>query len=214
MLITLEQMRAYLGLAEDDTDLNDFLTIQIGLVSDTIEAYCRTKFNSTQWTQIFYRADYPNQRTVQELFFFPAISVESVTPDDLPAIDPTLFRLNKPLAYLYNDSGWLFQKTMTVIYTAGYAAIPSPILNAIYTLVEERYNKKKSGITLNFGADVQRISIPGAISIDYDFTLNNNDRTNAFGLILGSQLNVLDFYRSDRAIIGDSKPFYVEETED
>ena len=87
--------------------------------------------------------------------------------------------------------------------------MPTTIQYVVKAIVEERYNKKLSGVSLNFGSDVQRISIPGTISIDFDYTLTSNDRVNAFGNLLGSYLNLLDFYRSERAILGASRLNYV-----
>ena len=74
----------------------------------------------------------------------------------------------------------------------------------------ERYNKKSSGVDLNFGSDVQRVSIPGAISIDFDYSLSNNERKSAYGVILGSNSNILDDWRSERSVIGSGKLEYVE----
>jgi hypothetical protein len=110
------------------------------------------------------------------------------------------------------DGTYFFGAEETVIlYDAGYETLPSTIQSVLDSVVQERYNKNTSGVDLNFGSDVQRISIPGAISIDFDYSLNNNDRKSAFGVILGANLNILDPYRSERAILGESKLIYVEE---
>jgi hypothetical protein len=77
------------------------------------------------------------------------------------------------------------------------------------SIIEERYNKKKSGISLNFGSDVQRVSIAGTISVDFDYSLQSNERVSAYGTILGNYINVLDQYRSERVLTGSGMITYV-----
>jgi len=76
-------------------------------------------------------------------------------------------------------------------------------------LVKERYNKHTSGIDLDFGSDIQSISIPGTISVAYDYSLQNNERKTAFGAILGNYVNTLDYFRSERPLIGSVRLEYV-----
>lgn len=211
MLDTLANVKYRLGIT--GTTYDTFLTAQITLISDAIEGYCRRKFLTNEYEQTFYRNDYKPSR-MMELFHFPVTEVESITEDD-EVVDDETYRLNKPTARIIRTSGTFFWAEETVVlYTAGLAACPTPVLSVLDSLVQERYNKKVSGVDMNFGSDVQRISIPGAISIDFDYTLSNNERKSAFGVILGSNLNILDNYRSERSIIGDSKLIYVEEVPD
>lgn len=209
MLDSLANVKSRLGITTSDYDT--FLTAQITLVSDVIEAYCRRRFALADYSQTFYRTDNPVSRTM-ELYHFPADEIVSITVDGV-VIPADEYRLHNPTArVLAIDCGPFFQGEETVVlYSAGYATIPTPILSVLDTIVGERYNKKVAGIDLNFGSDVQRISIPGAISIDFDYTLKNNERSSAFGSILGSQVNILDSYRSERAVIGSGKLEYVEE---
>jgi hypothetical protein len=74
----------------------------------------------------------------------------------------------------------------------------------MYELIEERYNKKVAGVALNFGSDVQRLSVPGVMSIDFDYTLQNNERDSKFGMFIKGYANVLDSFRSERSILADS----------
>ena len=208
MLDTLSNVKSRLGIT--DTTYDNFITQQIILISDAIEGYCRRKFLEADYEQTFYRGDYSPSKML-ELFHFPVSTITSIEEDGV-AVDPTAYRLNKPTGRLIRTDGTFFYSEETVVtYTAGLTACPSPILSVLDNLVQERYNKKTSGVDLNFGSDVQRISIPGAISIDFDYTLNNNDRKAAFGVILGSNLNILDNYRSERAVLGEGKLIYVEE---
>lgn len=208
MLSTLAEVKARLNISgtTDDT----FLTAQITLISDTIEAYCRRVFNETDYIQTFYQDDYA-PTALMELFHWPLTDVASIEEDD-EVLDTDNYRIHKPSGRITRmDSSSFFRAEETVVtYSAGYAAVPSIILSVLDSIVQERYNKKISGVNLNFGSDVQRISIPGAISIDFDYSLNNNDRKNDFGVILGNNLNLLDQYRSERAVLGNSKLVYVE----
>lgn len=209
MLDTLSNVKSRLNIT--GTQYDDFLTAQITLVSDTIEAYLRRKVKSQTWTQHFYKTDY-RRCLMMQLFCYPVSAVASIIEDGA-TLDSANYRLHKPTgSVLRLDNSPFFWATETIVtYTAGWAAVPNPILSVLDSVVQERYNKQSSGVSLNFGSDVQRISIPGSISIDFDFSLKNNQRTSYFGEILGSNLNILDQYRSERAILGESKLIYLNE---
>ena len=210
MLDTLSNVKARLGITTDAYDT--FLTTQITLISDVIEAYCRRKFLQAEYVQTFYRED-NKATTLMKLFHFPLVEVESIMIDGVE-FDAEYYRLNLPSGIIRNLAGVFFTQLETeVTYTAGYATCPTPVLGVLDALVEERYNKKTSGVGLNFGSDVQRISIPGAISIDFDYSLSTNERKSAYGTILGNYANVLDDWRSERAVIGNDKLIYVDDGE-
>ncbi len=210
MLVTLTEMKEY--LAEAGSSYNSFLDVQIQTISDAIEGYCGRIFKEQDYIQTFYSKDYTNRfKKELELYHYPVSEVTSVVEDDVE-VDAATYRLNKPSGILVREDGFLYGEKTVVTYTAGFAAgdIPSPLKSAVYSLVEERYNKKKSGINLSFGNEVQRISIPGTLSVDFDYSLNNNERKSAFGLLLQGQLNVIDYYRSERGVIGSDRLSYVE----
>ncbi len=218
MLVELETIKENLAIATADTSQDEFLTNQIILISDTIEAYCRRVFTPTTYIQTFYRSDNPANSKLT-MFHFPTISITSVLEDGVE-LDTADFRIQKIAGMLIKPCSYFFCADETVVtYVAGFGtleapAIPSMIQQAVISLVAERYNKKTSGVDLNFGSDVQRISIPGAISIDFDYSLSNNDRKTPFGLLLGSQLNVLDYFRSERSVIGSDTLTYLEVEEE
>lgn len=208
MLVTLAEMKAYLGILTGDTSQDAFLTAQITEISEVIQAYCRRVFATASYVQTYYWEDYDPSKTL-ETFHYPLISVTSIVEDTV-TLDPTLYRINLPTGTITKTCGYFYQAPETVVtYSSGLAATPTPVKGVVYSLVQERYNKKNSGVDLNFGSDVQRISIPGTISIDFDYSLSNNDRKSAFGVVLGSQSNVLDYYRSDRAVVGNGKLIYL-----
>lgn len=211
MLDTLSNVKSRLGITTSDYDT--FLTQQITLISDVIEAYCRRKFNSTAWIQTFYKQEITNVKSL-ELYHYPLITLTSITIDDVALTVDELndVVIHKPTSKLRRgDGSWIYGKEVVVEYTAGYASIPTPIISVLDSLVQERYNKKISGVDLNFGSDVQRVSIPGTISIDFDYSLSNNERKSSYGTILGSYVNILDDWRSERSVVGSCKLEFVEE---
>jgi hypothetical protein len=208
MLVSLSDMKAYLNIPEETTTWDVFLTQQLNVISDTIESYCGRKFSSAEYIQTFYWKDYNETINHLQLFQYPIIEISSIVDDEVAITD---YRLHKASGSLTRDYGFFQGRTEVVAtYTAGFTSIPSPIQQVVYSLVEERYNKKVSGVALNFGSDVQSISIPGVINVAFDYSLDYNQRKNAYGTILGSYSNVLDPWRSERVIIGSGKLEYVE----
>lgn len=211
MLVTLAKAKTYLGITTSEYD--SFLTEQLEILSDSIEGYCRRKFEVADYVQTFYFNEYRENRPSRELtlFHYPLNSVASVEVDGV-VLDTSEYRLHSSGKLVLTDNLYWsskFTNTLEVTYNAGLAATPSPIKSAIYTLISERYNKKKSGIDVGFGSDVQRLSVPGVMSIDFDYSLQANERKSTYGMILGNWVNVLDSYRSERALMGSVRLAYV-----
>jgi hypothetical protein len=219
MLVTLNEMKAYLGLSST-TEFDAFLTTQITIVSDAIEQYCNRKFEQADYLQTFYREDFSHddQLKIVPLAMYPVVDlvevVQKVNESDSIGVEIEEYRVHKPTGILHknNCSGSFFSvgDILEVTYSAGYAEIPALITSVVYSIVQERYNKKVNGIDLNFGSDIQRISIPGTIGIDFDYSLQNNERKTHFGSILGNHVNVIDTFRSEQAIIGSVRITYVD----
>ena len=222
MLVTLDAMKSYLGISE--TTYDDFLTSQINLISSTIENYCGRKLNNASYTQTFYFSDFAGDK-VLNLFHFPIVSITTVKeivdtdPITEVPVESTEYRIKKSEASLKRvyygiPTNWFLNLDtlgkVEVVYNARYVEIPLEIQSVVFSLVAERYNKHTSGISIDFGNDVQRVSIPGTISIDFDYSLQANDRNNAFGMIIGNYANVLDYYRSERTVTGEIKENYVD----
>lgn len=217
MLVSLADMKEYLGITVADYD--DFLTQQIETISEAIEAYCSRKFEEANYTQYFYKEDFAKYNMMTDslmLYHFPVTIITSVKEKNTEieaGISVTDIRVNKPTAKINRrqyQSFFCNGDIVEVVYSAGFAEIPFTIQNAVYSLVAERYNKKKAGIDLNFGSDVQSISIPGTITVAYDYSLQDNERSSAFGSILGKYVNTLDYFRSERTLIGKLTPEFVE----
>lgn len=218
-LITLNEIKDYLGIDPLNTDNDAYLNSEIVLFSNAIENYCNRKFEIDSYTETFYKEDFQLKKEYL-LYHFPIVDVLNVVEKDNDGFSQNLtYRVNKRLGNLVNTvdgvSKYFFQNTgkdgfIDIIYTAGYATIPSEIKECISSLIQGRFNKKESGIDFNFGNNVQRVNIPGVMGIDFDYTLATNDRKNRFGMILGDWQNVLDFYVSERTLIGESNIKYLE----
>lgn len=228
MIVSLADMKTRLGIVDASQDT--FLTEQLALVQEAVEGYCSRKFEQATYTQTFYWDEFETLDIMVSRIYtyhFPLISIASIkeiwrdsngTPTET-LLASNEYRANFPSGLLKrtNTSGrksYWFQEgnyELEVQYDAGYsiAEMPKTIRDVIFNLVTERYNKNQSGINFNFGSDVQRIAIPGVMSIDYDYSLETNERKNKFGAILGNQLNVLDPWRSERAVFGEIRETYV-----
>lgn len=204
MLATLVEVKSYLG--ETTTDNDAFLTLQTQIVSDAIEEYCNRKFLKASYVETFYNAP-----STLPLFQYPIISLASVEEIDGSGNKTPLseYRHHNPSGIITKSFGSFIGRDLEVTYEAGFDVLPPLIKAVLFGILQERYNKKKSGISLDFGADVQRISIPGTISIDFDFSLENNTRKSHLGVILGNNANILDVFRSDRSVIGNVRLAYV-----
>jgi hypothetical protein len=222
MLVSLADMKTYLG--ETTTDFDDFLTQQITVVSDAIEGYTARVFASTSYVQTFFYKDYSVDFANRYLytFHYPVTTITQIQEikKDADGNDITpVTTLTAPEFRIKGDTGKLYKtykageprnwfecrdysERIEVTYTAGFATTPTPVEQCVYDLVEQQYNKKKSGIAVNFGKGVQRISIPGVMSLDFDYTLTSNERKSKFGMILGDYGNVLDQYASERSLGG------------
>lgn len=206
-LVTLASIKSYLGVST--TDYDNFLTDQEEIIADAIEGFCGRKFAEATYVQTFYASDYSDIQKDLKMFHYPLTLVTDIKEDGV-SVDLTEFRIHYPTGAITKPE-YFFAGVEKVefYYKAGYAVIPSTVRNVLYSLIQEKYTKKVSGVPLNFGSDVQRVSIPGVMSIDFDYTLESNLRKNAYGLVLGSYMNLLDTYRSERRVIGSGKVAYV-----
>jgi len=214
MLVPLNDLKTFLGISLVDTTYDAFLNEQGQIVSDAIEAYCRRKFIQANYTQTFYYDELSeNARPMRRLtlFYFPLTAISEIRADGVAIAGAEYRFVADGIAVLNERRDWrsIFSDKLEVDFTAGTVDVPTPVKDVIYNIMAERYNKKKSNISLNFGSDVQMIAIPGVMSIDFDYSLQTNERKRAFGMILGNNANVLDYYRSERAIVGTVELSYV-----
>lgn len=207
MLVTVDEAKEYLGITEGTYD--DFLELQEQIISDVVEEYCGRKFAAANYVQTFYTNDYPDPTDFLPLFHYPVNSITSVIEGTTNRTSE--IRLHKPSGQITLPESTFFNSgdSVVVTYNAGFTSIPSAIKYVIYSLLGEVYNKRKSGVSLSFGSDVQSISIPGTISVAFDYSLQSNERKTKFGTLLGNYVNSLDPYRSERAVVGSGTVNYV-----
>ena len=219
MLVTLDEMKDHLGITDNTYD--DFLTEQLTLMSSVVENYCKRQFKRQNYTQEFLREDF-NREFIGELYLYhyPLNSIISFQITDDEDVDNSeaedvgfLYRFFEATGLVRSirrsDMFSSSHSKLVISYNAGYSIIPPEITYVVKTLVEQQYNKKTAGISLDFGSDVQGVTIPGTIQVQYDFTLDNNSSAKAFGAILGNTTNILDMFRSERKMIGTFREGYV-----
>lgn len=220
-LVTLPKVKDYVG--ETTTDNDTFLTEQIDIISEAVEGYCSRKFEQATYTQTFEAQAYETASKFKvHTFHYPIISITSVKEIDPPTSTEetiTTYTLDKRQGLLrrtddYNQRMPWFSvfgpaSQVEIVYNAGYATVPLIIQDTVCALVAERYNKKIAGVNIDFGANTQRVSIPGVMSIDFDYTLQANERTVRYGMILGNYVNNLDPFRSERVVTGEIRENYV-----
>lgn len=208
MLATVDETKEYLGITDSSND--DFLASQIQLISDAVEGYCGRIFSLGTYTETFFSDEFTKPLREIRTFHYPVTGLTSATDENGDPIDISGARAATQTGTLVNPAGWFYgYKQIVLVYDAGYATIPALIKTTVIALVGQRYNKKISGVNLDFGSDVQRISIPGTISIDFDYSLDSNSRKNSYGVLLGSYTNVLDPYRSERVVTGTGRNVYI-----
>lgn len=231
MLVTLDEMKTYLGIALGDVTYDVFLTEQITLFSSTIENYCGRVFGQGSYVQTVYPSDYIDQlhKGIAKIFLyhFPLItmtSIKEIEIMDSGNLENTLtvstdYRIQKEQGSIIKveegiEASWFrdlsTNSMIEVTFDAGYADIPIELKHVTYQLVEQAYNKKINNVSLSFGNDVQRVSIPGTISIDFDYSLQANERSAKFGMFIGNFSNILDYFRSERTLIGQVRNYYVD----
>jgi hypothetical protein len=205
MLMSLDDIKTYLNIPLSDTSKDIFLESELEVISQAIEGYCGRIFSEEFYTQTFYFDEFKLLTDKLYLYHYPLLNVVQVREGG-EILDSSEYRARYNHGILVKPRGFFFHgQDVEVDYEAGYPEIPAPILAVVRSLIEERYNKKELGIGVNFGSDIQQISIPGTIHVAFDYSLQANERKTAFGTLLGNHVNVLDFYRSERAISGEIK---------
>lgn len=200
MLIPLSEVKDFLGIDALNSEYDSFLTLYGDMYSDAMEVYCRRKFLSATYTQTFYKDHFEGRNTDLYLYHFPLISVTSIFEGDLEIEN---FRVAKNIGMVTNKDGWFISgEEIVAIYEAGYTTLPNPLKYSLLSLLQSSFNRKKEGIDVNFGSDVQSIAIPGVLNISFDYSLQNNDQKSVLGVMLREHLNVLDQYKSERKFTG------------
>lgn len=212
MFLSLSEIKDYLQIPGATTDYDDFLTLQGEVTTDAIELYCQRKIMAANYVETFYASDYVSDSAPVKSVKTWEYPLNTITKIELDGglVDVADYRFSKDSGLITAEYG-LFHcgKKLEITYNAGYTTLP-PLLKYVYlNVIQGNYNKLKAGIDMNFGSDVQRVSIAGVMSLDFDYSLVSNEETTLMGTILGNYLNVVRQYRSERAVIGSGKVKYV-----
>ncbi len=165
-LTTLESVKNYLSLTDDQTGRDALLSSIIAAVSESIESYCRREFARKVRTE-FYDGACTNALL---LACRPVHSVVAVH-DDLDRNFNDLSKLAEDSYVVYENEGLirlrysLFApgiKNVRVEYEAGYEVIPAVVAQAANILVAHYYTRARSG------ADAIASESVGVYSVSYD----------------------------------------------
>lgn len=202
-MITLADIKTYLGVT--GTTHDQFLQHWLDVVVSAVEEYCGRPFSQKTYTEIFHR---DNWGSSLRTYHYPIKSITSVT-DAMGNDILSAFRVHKPSGTLEMKERVRWEE-IEVVYIAGTETLPPLVKEVIQSIVKEKYNRSQSGIDLNFGSDVQRVSIAGSLSVDFDYSLENNSSKNDLGMILGNYKNMLNPFISAKRVINTQVKHYVE----
>lgn len=208
LLVTLTDMKTYLG--EGTTTYDTFLTDRLTVASAAVEGYCARKFTQKTYLQTFYRKDFKTAPKKLSLFHYPVTEITEIQED---GDNITEYRLQKERGLIISDSLFMsITDVLTVKFKGGYlyADIPTIVKQTVKNIVKQDYDKKINGLDIDVGKDIQRISMVGVISFDFDYSKSMSERDEAFGEIIGSNANLLDVFRTERTISAGQN-YFVEE---
>jgi hypothetical protein len=163
-LISLEDLKKYLGIAQDDTSKDFTLEVYINGISDYIQGTGNTILKTD------YVEKYQGTGT-QELVLKhkPINSVSKLTNS---ASDVTDYEILKSAGILYKDYGWGLSgstspmmhdrinkvyKTIEIEYNAGYENTPGDLLMVITAMIKNQYELDTSGTLKSYSiSDVKK----------------------------------------------------------
>lgn len=150
-LVTIEEVKAYLGIADTDTASDKLLqNLSVG-VSAWVERYCDRQFKSDTYTEQHDGCGLSEIQVDQ----YPIISVTSVHDDSERGFGADTLIATTDYVFYANTGtirldGGIFTKgiqNLKVIYDAGYAKIPTDLAHAVVSLIADRFrNKEHQGV--------------------------------------------------------------------
>lgn len=178
-LASLTSVKRYLNISLSDTDNDDILNQLIGAASEAVETYCNRKFARTVYTE--YHDGRGDARLV--LDHRPVVSVTSVHDDlnrtfgadSLILSDDYIVRelagiieLLRSAATFSSSSAFFSdgQRSVKVVYEAGYATIPEDVAHACIILTAALYHRGKQGADAVYSENQA-----GAYAVTYDANL-------------------------------------------
>lgn len=149
-MTTLATAKTYLKIPTLEVGQDTMIELFINSASDDIERYCQRQFKSQSYTE------YHHGRNQNILLFhqYPVVSVSELRIDfqsDFTSSDSLIaatdYRIGDDNNTLVLVNGQVFSKgvnNVRVIYTAGFATIPSSLENACLWIVSY-YNRMREG---------------------------------------------------------------------
>lgn len=197
-LITLADLKTWLGITSVDAARDSRLEMYINTISTAIETYCNRKFKSATYTSEKYQATDEQELILKN---YPVTSITSLTYNDdtLTEADED-FELDEDTGILFREEGWAKtgygnylsgkidfpERNITVTYVAGYSTIPEDLKMVCYEACSNLYDLKAAGaggISSKHVADVSvtfRESSKGSryFDVDHIAILNSYKRRN------------------------------------
>ena len=191
LLVSLDDMKALLGIDPGNTDDDAYLTNELTSMSAIVEKYCAREFTKATYTDVL---DYHDGVTVVT-DSYPIESLVSVI------LDGVSLDLSDTPVKVIRESGTLSLKTgafcdydtVDIEYIGGYDPIPADIQRVVSDLVHSRYaNKFINDPTRRIRSE----SIPDVANYIYERTKAFDDNP-----LLGPYMSILDGYVSSKALV-------------
>jgi hypothetical protein len=195
MLISLEEIKAYLGIDPLDLTHDAYLTAQILAATAMVETYCGREFELLATAQLIYR---PNKTL--NLTRFPIVTVEKIVGEynDVDLMNYKIDHLNGRLLSKYGHyCGYYGDGYLSVEYTGGYAPedLPADLKSVLMDLVASRYYNQYADVS----RPVKSEKVDGIGSTTY--AVDGNGKTTGFGNWAIEQFSgILDLYKIETVI--------------
>lgn len=135
MLVTLEEVKIYLGIDLADTSQDSLLSMLISSADSLAKSYCGRSFEVADYDVLL-------DGTGRDSLLLPEYPVQSVTVLEVDGMAISSFYI-EPNGIIIVDSGRIPEgkRNVHVVYRAGYEpdAVPGDLKEAVFILVASRY---------------------------------------------------------------------------
>jgi hypothetical protein len=193
MLISLEEIKAYLGIDPGDTSNDAYLTAQILASTAMVERYCGREFEQIATEQLIY-----NPRRTLNLTRFPLVSLEAIT-GEYTTISIDNYKLDKLNGRLLPTHlvGYYGDCWINIEYTGGYLPeeLPADLKSVLMDLVASRYYNQ--GVDISKPVKSEKVDGIGSTT----YAVDGNGSTGGFGNWGIEQFSgILDLYKIETVI--------------
>lgn len=159
-LVTLARVKRYLEIESTDTSRDDLLNELINACSSAIENYCDRKFKSQTHTETLWGVN-------TKIFVknYPITAITSVTEEGETSPIESKYYKNRETYIQLKDYSIDPEDDVTVVYVAGYAAIPEDLQFACSKLVDAYFKSDIADYSKTFeaGIVIRPEAIPGQV---------------------------------------------------